>query len=524
MNFVSVTFLLFFVIVLILYFSIPKKWRWTILLAASFVFYIWANYFFAIYLVVSILVTYFAAILIQKQNISLEGFPREDKEKYLAYEKRCELNKNLIVATACVINIGILFVVKYLNATIGAIYSLFNIGEFKALNILLPLGLSFYTFQSLSYVIDVKRELIEPQKNIFKYALFVAYFPQLLQGPIGRYNELAPQLYEGHKFEYENFFKGTQRMLLGFFKKIAIADFVGLFVDGVFANPQNAKGIVGILGAIGYAIQLYADFSGFMDIALGASKIMGINLQENFDSPYLSKSIAEYWRRWHITLGAFFRDYVYYPLLRTKLFRKLLVSKNKKLGKNIATVLSLLITWALIGIWHGANLTYLLHGLYYGIIISVSMCLEPFYKKVDSKVNIPTKIKDVLRIFRTFVIVCFGYILFRSTSITAFSQYISALFSGSGIYELLHFREVFNVEFKLTIIYVIQIVASLIAWCVYSHQNKLAQKELFGAQKVVIWRKNMIFVSVVLIMVTVAAYILLNSIGGHTMGFIYYEF
>ena len=508
MNFVSLAFIIFLISTFIIYFITPKKYEWIVLLIASFIFYIWANWYFALYLLASIIVTYTAAILIAKYD---------DEKK-----------KNWILAASIFINIGILFVVKYLNFTIATAVGVLNKFSldvvFNGLNILLPIGLSFYTFQSIAYVVDVKREMIEPQRNIFKYALFVSFFPQILQGPIGRYETLAPQLYEGHDFSYENFFKGAQRIILGFFKKIVVADFVGLFVNTVFANPDKAYGFVGVFGAIGYAIQLYADFSGFMDIAIGTSKVLGIELDENFNTPYLSKSIAEYWRRWHITLGAFFRDYVYYPILRTKTSKKLLTLKNRKLGKNIATLISLLITWALIGIWHGANWTYLLHGLYYGVIISSSILLEPIYKKVNDKIKIKDNIKDIFRIIRTFIIVCFGYILFRSESLQAFGTYLSSMFSGSGFYELQNFKEVFNAEFELTMFYVIQIVLTCCIWSIQVHQFRLMQKEDFYALKVDVWKKKIVFLSAIMVITIIAAYILYNSIGGHQVGFIYYEF
>ena len=508
MNFVSLAFIIFLIATFIIYFITPKKYEWIVLLIASFIFYIWANWYFALYLLASIVVTYSAAILIAKYD---------DEKK-----------KNWILAASIVINIGILFVVKYLNFTITTAVGVLNKFSldvaFNGLNILLPIGLSFYTFQSIAYVVDVKREMIEPQKNIFKYALFVSFFPQILQGPIGRYETLAPQLYEGHDFSYENFFKGAQRIILGFFKKIVVADFVGLFVNTVFANPDKAYGFVGVFGAIGYAIQLYADFSGFMDIAIGTSKVLGIELDENFNTPYLSKSIAEYWRRWHITLGAFFRDYIYYPILRTKTSKKLLTLKNRKLGKNIATLISLLVTWALIGIWHGANWTYLHHGLYYGVIISSSILLEPFYKKVNDKIKIKDNIKDIFRIIRTFIIVCFGYILFRSESLTAFGTYLSSMFSGSGFTELRYFSSVFGTTYLLSVFYVIHVVAGCLVWGVVQHRMNRLNTIDFETRIAKKYRLEAIIISAILVLITIATYIAVSTVGGHQVGFIYYDF
>lgn len=534
MSFTSAWYLLFIAIVFVLYYALPKKYQWGVLLASSLVFYLIAGFTYFIYLVASILITYFVGLFIdlmnkkQEKEISLkENITKEEKK---SIKKVYNTKKSWLLAAGIILNLGILLVVKYIDFICGNVVSLLNLMgvnlSWNELNFVLPLGLSFYTFQSIGYCIDVYRGTIEAEKDLFKYALFISFFPQILQGPIGRYNTLSPQLLQEHKLNYDNVFEGTQRIILGYFKKIAIADFVGIFVNDVFANSANAFGIVGVLGAIGYAIQLFADFSGFMDIALGSAKLLGINLDENFDRPYLSRTIPEYWRRWHISLGAFFRDYVYYPLLRSKLCTKLLKSKHKKLGSIIATSLSLFVTWFLIGLWHGASWTYVFHGIFYGLIIISGLILEPIYKKIKEVLHISNtnKVFNCFQVLRTMTIVCFGYILFRSTSLSNFASYITAMFSGSGINEFVSFKTIFNSEIVNIYIYWAQIIILCVVWGVMNHQFIDSKSLPVDDVRVSIWRKQATLNCIIMIVITIASFILVKSLGGQTGGFIYFDF
>lgn len=232
------------------------------------------------------------------------------KDEKKAYNKRCTRNKKIFCAAGIILNVGMLAFTKYFNF-VGESVSAITGGTFTALDIIVPLGISFYTFQSTGYLIDVYRGMYEPQKNPMKYALFILFFPQIMQGPIGRYNDLAPQLFEPCKFDYDRLKSGLVRMLWGFFKKMVIADRAALLVNTVFDNWKPYSGAVIWAAVFLYAVQLYADFSGYMDIALGAGEALGIRLSENFRTPYFSKSTAEFWRRWHITLGTWFRDYLF---------------------------------------------------------------------------------------------------------------------------------------------------------------------------------------------------------------------
>ena len=266
-----------------------------------------------------------------------------------------------------------------------------------------------------------------------KYALFILFFPQIMQGPIGRYNDLAPQLFEPCKFDYDRLKSGLVRMLWGFFKKMVIADRAAFLVNTVFDNWKPYGGAVIWVAVFLYAVQLYADFSGYMDIALGAGEALGIRLSENFRTPYFSKSTAEFWRRWHITLGTWFRDYLFYPIIRTKLFQK--VAKSKKLPKfvktNIPTIAGLAVVWLITGIWHGADWHYAAWGIYYGMIIIASSLLAPVYEKLTKLLRIKTDCFSykLFQIVRTFLIVLVGYVLFRGNGLMAAFKMIKSMFT-----------------------------------------------------------------------------------------------
>lgn len=323
MIFTSFEFIAFFLIVLIGYYLIFPNLRWIWLLAASFYFYTKASPHFLPYILSSVAVIYASSRMIGYLDSRKASYFQKNeltKDEKKAYNKHCTRNKKIFCATGIILNVGMLAFTKYFNF-VGESVSAITGGTFTALDIIVPLGISFYTFQSTGYLIDVYRGMYEPQKNPMKYALFILFFPQIMQGPIGRYNDLAPQLFEPCKFDYDRLKSGLVRMLWGFFKKMVIADRAALLVNTVFDNWKPYSGAVIWAAVFLYAVQLYADFSGYMDIALGAGEALGIRLSENFRTPYFSKSTAEFWRRWHITLGTWFRDYLFYPIIRTKLFQ-----------------------------------------------------------------------------------------------------------------------------------------------------------------------------------------------------------
>ena len=324
-------------------------------------------------------------------------------------------------------NLGILFGFKYLNFINQNIQIFFdnfnifyNISGFEAL---LPVGISFYTFQTLSYTIDVYNEKTKAQKHIGVFAVFVSFFPQLVAGPIERSKKLLPQFFIKHSFSYERARHGLQQMMWGFFKKVVIADRLAIVVDSVYNNLDNYSGLALIIATIFFAFQIYCDFSGYSDIAIGSARIMGFELMENFKRPYFSKSISEFWKRWHISLSTWFRDYLYIPLGGNQ------VVKWK-------WYYNLFITFLISGLWHGANWTFIIWGALHGAYLITAIILEEPTKKLlnSLKINTESKIYKLSQISLTFSLTAFAWIFFRANNISDAVYVISNLFNDIGRY------------------------------------------------------------------------------------------
>ena len=415
MSIISLQFIGFIILLVALYFLLPKKCQWVILLLASAAFYLAGGWKGCFYVLVTIVTQYFLALALDKRNAEMKA---EQSKKGLAgaqkkeIKKRFSRRKKLYLLLSLFINLGILCVVKYTNPAIETLNSLFGTAVGRV-DILVPIGLSYYTFKSIGYVIDVYRGRISAQRNIFKLALYIGYFPALVQGPIDRYEDLAEQLYAEHRFSYERMCSGAQRMLWGYMKKLIIAERAAVIVNTV-TGSYAARGYVGFTVFFSlalYAIQVYADFSGGMDVVIGLSEIFGISLTENFRRPFFSTSVAEYWQRWHITLGAWMRTYVFYPLSLSGAFNKLGKKFRKafgdRVGKLIAPSLASFITFVLIGIWHGVGWKYVLYGFYMAVFVSSGTLLEDFYAKCRArfKVEGTPKTWRVFQSLRTFFII-----------------------------------------------------------------------------------------------------------------------
>lgn len=393
MSLVSNTFLIFVIISLILYYLVPKKGQWVALLLFSYVYYLWGGAKYLIYILFSTLVTYGFALIIDRLK-----------------EKGAEQNvRRRLVALGLILNFGMLGVVKYSSFAIDNLNRLFHLG-LPGMEILFPLGISFYTFQSSGYLLDVYWERIRAERNPFRYALFVSYFPQLLQGPISGFEQLAHQLYEPHRFELNRVVRGAQRMLWGFFKKMVISDRAAVFSDAIYGNMETYHGL-GAFALIFYGIQLYADFSGGIDVVIGISEMFGITLNENFKQPYLAGSISDFWKRWHITLGKWMLAYVFYPVSLTGWMRKFTKWSKKtfdrKTGRRVPIALADLIVFFLVGVWHGASWKFIWYGLLNGIIIAFSELMTENYRKAKEKLHIAGTEKwyRFFTIVRTYVIV-----------------------------------------------------------------------------------------------------------------------
>lgn len=432
MSYTSFNFLIFVAVTAILYFALPlKKNKWIVLLAASYIFYLFAGYKYAVFILFTTLTTYLITRWIDKKVKESKQRLKENKtnwsrEEKKEYKEKTKKQKRLIMALALVLNFGILTFLKYFNFFAGSlndVLGVFGISfSIPTLTLFLPLGISFYTFQSMGYVIDVYREKVEAEKNIAKVALFVSFFPQIIQGPIGFYDQLAHQLYEPHKVDFTRIKYGCELILWGYFKKLVIADRAVMAINTVIDNYYSHNGTTLTFTVLLYALQLYADFSGGIDISRGIAQILGIDMAENFKRPYFSKSINEYWRRWHITLGAWMKEYIFYPLAMSTSFlnasKKMKATRfgKTKAGAYIAKVLptafASLIVFLVVGIWHGASWKYVAFGLWNGGVIMLSILMKPLFDSILKKLHInPSNfLWGLFQMLRTFIVVCIGYV------------------------------------------------------------------------------------------------------------------
>ncbi len=398
MLFTSYGFIAFLIILFLAYYLVPKKAQWGLLLAASYIFYAFAGLDCLCFILVTTLSSYFVArimgrgVRLENEYLSLhkEEMDKETRKKYKAKQKK---KRFYVLVLGLVLNFGILAVLKYTAFAVSNVNSfmgLFGNDGFDIPDLLLPMGISFYIFQTMGYLIDVYRQKTEVEKNPFRLALFVSFFPQLVQGPISRHSELAPQLYAEHKFDMRSFTYGMQRILWGYFKKLVIADRVLIAMKVLLTTPEAGEreeyaGVYTALLILIYSIQIYADFTGGIDITIGIAEALGIRLKENFIRPFSSKSTKEYWNRWHITMGTWFTDYIFYPVSVCKPMMKLSKWSRKafgnNIGKRIPVYLATILTWFLTGLWHGAGWNFIVWGLLNCAVILVSQELEPLYEK-----------------------------------------------------------------------------------------------------------------------------------------------
>ncbi len=410
----SFYFLCFFSLLLILYYTIPHKFQWGFLLVCSAAYCLLAGQgALILYPFVSVSACHTGTRLLAKT-------PMEEEKK----------RRGILVMTILV-NIGILFALKYVNFlinTVDGIVCLFGGPDnlIPGVDFLVPLGVSFYTFSLLGYVIDVYYGLAEHQGNTLKLALYGLYFPNLISGPILKYREHAEQFFAPHAFDYRQVTRGLQRMAWGFFKKLVISERLGVLVNTVYGAYESYSGFYIWAATVCYAFQLYTDFSGCMDIVLGLSESLGIMLPENFQTPFFAKSVAEYWRRWHITLGVWMKDYVFYPLLRSKLFTNLNKSFKekfgKKRGKQYATFAAMFVLWLTVGVWHGGDWKFVIgSGLLHWFYIVMEELLAPPCARMMERLHIHAEGRFVagVRMLRTFFLVCIGDLFFRAASVGA---------------------------------------------------------------------------------------------------------
>ena len=400
MSFISAGFLFTIMITAFIYYLMPKKYQWVVLLIMSFAFYATYGIKYMGYIIFTIISSYIFTIKMEA-----------------CVDKK---NRRRLLIACLLCNFGILTGMKYINffiSNINAVGALFgSTAKLPGFKIIMPLGISFYTFQTMSYVIDVYQKKYEAQKNIFKLALFTAFLPQLLQGPIGRYDRLAPQFFEGHDFDIKNVEFGMQRMAWGLAKKLILADRAYVAANTVFSCLNTYSGVHIVFALLLFSIYVYCDFAGGMDLVIGASEIFGIHLDENFRQPYFSKNLGEFWRRWHISLGTWMKDYIFYPFSISKHMLHFGKFAKKRFGKTTGRVLPIclanILIFFIVGVWHGASWKYILYGFYNGIIIALSNLLKPVYASMAKKchINMSSRYWKVVSIIRTFIIVNIGWL------------------------------------------------------------------------------------------------------------------
>ena len=377
----SFSFLVFSGLLLLVYYRVPKQNQWCVLLAGSCLFYLASGMEYLLFLLFTILTVYAATSAMARNFAARESIlpqldPAQRKALKLLIRKR---NRGLL-ALCLTANFAMLLLCKV------CLLGFFKNSPFSFLTLGLPLGISFYCFQSMGYVMDVYRESVEAEKSIFKLSLFIAYFPLLIQGPICRYRDLSPQLQAGHSYDPKQVSFGLQRMLWGYFKKLVIADRINLAVTAL-RGPECTGAAFGLL-TLFYAVQLYGDFTGGIDIVLGFSQSLGISLPENFIRPFFSKSIAEYWRRWHISLGAWMKDYLFYPVSVSGPLRRLSKAARQKwpkFGKRLPVYIASCITWLATGLWHGLTPNFVLWGMLNCLVIVISEELTPLYTRFHER-------------------------------------------------------------------------------------------------------------------------------------------
>ena len=416
MLFNSFEFLFFFPVSIIAYFLTPFKYRWVWLLFASYFFYGWWKVEYIVLIALSTVIDYFAAIGIS-QSIS--------KRK-----------KQLFLVCSLFLNLGLLFFFKYFN-----FFSL-NVKSFSELlgyeinapvfDLLLPVGISFYTFQTISYTIDVYKGVTKAERHLGIFAVYVSFWPQLVAGPIERSNKLLPQFRVKHEFNYDRFRSGMIRIAWGYFKKLVIADRMAILVNEVYTDMPDAGGGMYILATVFFAFQIYCDFSGYSDIAIGSARIMGYELMENFNKPYFATTIQDFWSRWHISLSSWFKDYVYIPLGGNRVVKW-------------RWYYNLFITFLISGFWHGANWTFIIWGAYHGVLLIIPLIFK-------------IKIKGWYTVLPVFLLVCFGWLFFRANNTEHAFTILKHIFSSPLTMNWVSFDALFYAHFLMGICFITMLI------------------------------------------------------------------
>ena len=437
--------------VMMVYGIMPQRHRWKILLAASYLFFYMLSGKLLIYLILSTFSIHHMGLWLSscKRDFELQKklIPQEERNALKdAYTKK----RRKILLFAVVIHVGMLLFLKYFNffgANVNHVLELFSVPvQIPQLKLAVPLGISFYTLQAVSYITDIYQGKMEADDNLGRLAIYMSFFPIIMEGPICRYSQTAPALYEGNPLTYRGVTFGYQRIIWGLFKKLVIADRLNPLVKTIFDNHQDYGGIVIIAGAVLYTFQLYADFSGCIDITIGTGEIFGVKVPENFRQPFFSRTASEFWRRWHITLGAWFKDYIFYPISLTHFVKNLGKKTKNRFGRHagqvVTSAFALFGVWFCNGLWHGTGWNYIFFGLYYFVLIMLGNIFEPWIQNTADRLHINRKSGWYVGFQRVklLIIVFTGELFFRADGLktgldmfrSIFTEFdLSALTDGS---------------------------------------------------------------------------------------------
>ena len=448
MSYTSITFICFLLVTGIAYFLVSKRIQWGVLLAASLGFYVLSCGARVLLLVAACGILYGAGLLIGRLA---DGFAEKkkglDKESRKALKKVVTRQKKYVVFGAVLLTLLMLLGTKYFNffGSIGnGITGLLGMGApIPVLKILMPLGISYYTLMGISYVVDVYRGTANPEKNPLMLLLYLCYFPHIIEGPFDRYTRLTTQFRTPHPFDYDRMTNGGIRLIWGLFKKFVIADRAGLIVNTIFADTASYGGSVQLAAVLLYTFQIYAEFSGCMDMVCGISQMFGVDMAENFKRPFFAVSINDFWRRWHITLGEWLKDYIFYPVSLSGHFQKI----NERLRRHIksehlTTLLpsayALFFVWFANGMWHGASGKYIFYGLYYYALMMLGQALRPLSAKAMARLHIMRESRGyhLFEVLRTGLIVCFGMLIFRADTLQQAGSMFASIFTKFGAFQL----------------------------------------------------------------------------------------
>ena len=462
MSFISLTFIIFVAISLVIYyFVVPKKYQWYFLLLISYVFYVFAGWKLVFYLLFTTCSVFLCGLWISKTQ-------KENRRKSIA-----------VLAVGG--NFSLLVLLKWINPIVGIgnkVFQLIGVPAFDVskYSILLPLGISFYTFQAVGYLIDVYRNKIKPERNVLRFALFVSFFPQLIQGPISRHDELADQLYEPRDFSYEEMRRGFQLAMWGLFKKLVIADRLVNVTDLIFSDFDTYKGLYILIGAAVGVISVYADFSGGVDMARGVAQMFGINMPQNFERPFFATSLGEYWRRWHITLNNWWRDYLFYSLVLSKPISAVSRFTRKyispQLGKVIGVYISINIVRTVNAMWHGAGVVRIINGLMMGMMMIIGLACAPVFKWITRslKINTETFSWKLFQVLRTFFLICINRIVLKAENMHQWYELMKSLIKDFNPW-ILNYQTLYSIGLSERDVYIV-IVSLLILLIVGILQEK----------------------------------------------------